>query len=284
MAHSELISSVPIRATILLCVMALGGCRDATGPTGKWRAHDFFKDPKVVALCLAAGKGDVETVDRLVTDRVDVNARGKDGMTPLLWAMWAKSKRGFLCLLEHGADPNIQLDDGDSVTSYAAAAANDSEWLEVILKHGANPNLVNSKRGVFPGQTPLWDAIRSRKMKHLNVLIQAGVDVNHRDQGGETAMIYAAGLNWFDSVFRLLEAGADFRLKNDNGTDLAYRLIDTRVDPNSDLGRWREKAVKFLEAKGVDFAPIRAVVAEKERKLREQIRERNESLNPKTQN
>ncbi len=48
-------------------------------------------------------------MDQLIADGVDVNAKGKDNVTPLFWAFFDNKLPRFKKLLEHGADPNVLL-------------------------------------------------------------------------------------------------------------------------------------------------------------------------------
>ncbi len=254
-----------IAALLGLLGSACVGC----GPTGHWRPRDFYSDPDVIALVQAAEKGDRDAIDRLVSRGVNVNAEGKDGMTPLLWAMWAKNKQGFLCLLEHGADPNRQIhfagptrnpDEGFSVTNYAARAENDSEWLELVLKHGANPNLIMPD---VAKTTPIFDAIDSRKIEHVKMLIKAGADLNYQTALGTTPAMYAALNRWFNAEYLFLDAGADYRIKDKDGRDLVYYMTQARPDQLlPDTLHARDKVCKFLEEKGVDVKPLKDQAAE----------------------
>ncbi len=260
----------------------LAGFRQATSPTGRGHPGGFFTDPDVVALVLAVERGKLEEIDQIVSRGIDVNTRGKEDLTPLVWAMMAKNKKAFKCLLEHGADPNVQttkglspisLEAGSSPISLAARVEDDTQWLEMVLQHGANPNLVNPTDEILSGKrTPIFNAIGSRNIANLKLLIDAGADLNHQDGNGNTPMMYAAGHNWFDTVYRLLDEGADFRIKDKYGYDLAYETIDSSVDPEHELGRWREKVIEFLENEGVDLEPIRKVVAKQKKELLERIR------------
>ena len=56
--------------------------------TYDWRAEDYFDDPQVIELCRAIEQKDLVLVDKLITERTDVNTKGKDNMTPLLWAYY----------------------------------------------------------------------------------------------------------------------------------------------------------------------------------------------------
>jgi hypothetical protein len=58
-----------------------------------WKAEDYFTDPKVIALCHAIEANDLAEMERLVKAGADVNAQGKDKMTPLLWAFPDKAEK-----------------------------------------------------------------------------------------------------------------------------------------------------------------------------------------------
>ncbi|MGL6197166.1 MAG: ankyrin repeat domain-containing protein, partial [Thermoguttaceae bacterium] len=98
-------------AKSLLSVMPTPNLSDSKSWYEKfnWKAEDFFDDPKVVALCKAIETKDLEEIDRLVADGADVNAKGKGNMTPLFWAFPENKPEVFLRILEHGADPNVEV-------------------------------------------------------------------------------------------------------------------------------------------------------------------------------
>ena len=48
--------------------------------------------------------------------------------------------------------------------------------------------------------------------KNLELLIQAGAKLNHQDSEGYTPTLFAAGMNWYDSVF--LSSQGRCRLSN----------------------------------------------------------------------
>ena len=55
-----------------------------------------------------------ETIKKLIDLGSDVNAQGDDGMTCLHKSIWVESKEIFKVLLENGADPEIEDEDGDT--------------------------------------------------------------------------------------------------------------------------------------------------------------------------
>lgn len=227
----------------------------------------MFSDPEVAKLAKAAARGDVSTIDKLVDAGVDVNAKGEDGMTPLIFAYRKNSKKGFLRLLERGADPNAQDRKGNSAISLAASDKEDSEWLKMVLKHGGNPNLVDEIDSLdfLRGATPLSNAAESKNLENVELLIQAKANLDHQDQAGMTAMMRAASFRWYVAVDTLLRAGADWRpkrKKESGGQNLAFICLEykpSRKDYPKEYEYW-ERVLAFLKAKGVDLEATQRAV------------------------
>ena len=207
----------------------------------------MFPDEKLRSLASAAGDGRVAEVDRLVKSGVDVNGRGTRNATPLFWAM--KSREGFTKLLELGADPNVVFGDGGSVMHWAARAE-DTHLLRGALQHGGDPNLV---AGWF-GWTPMFEAI-GRNNASIELLLDAGANIDARSSIGNTAAMVAAGRGRFDVVYLLLSRGASYSVANDNGLTLADRVADKQgaLIPNSDMDKWLKRVIDWLRERGVQI-------------------------------
>jgi len=236
-----------------LLMVFLPGCRGCNNASPK----DYFTDAKVVALAKAAQRGDVAEIDRLVAEGVDVNSKGKGGITPLWFPITTSNKKGFRRLLEHGADPNIQDEEGDSVIHLVARAPDDSEWLEMVLEHGGDPNLVDPIDTIdsYKNTTPLFRAIDSRNLRNVKLLVNAGANVDHQNIRLETPAMEATGYRWYRAVYLLLETGSDWRVKNKNGQDLAFFCF-MNGPPNKDFREDYEyyfKVLDFLRDKGVNL-------------------------------
>jgi ankyrin repeat protein len=192
-------------------------------------AASIFADTRVAELASAAENGDVDVIDSLVKDGVDVNAKGRYNVTPLLRSLIARNKRGFDALLRHGADPNVLNIRGFAVTN-EAALDEDPYWLQEALKHGGNPNLVNEGNPYFKGQTPLYYAISRSRVANAKLLIAAKADVNHQDATESCPLLRAAERGEYEIVYALLEAGADFRQRNKAGVDLVGWVALSKED------------------------------------------------------
>ena len=104
------------------------------------RAIDLFPIRQDAALAEAAAAGRIAHVRELIDEGANVNAVGRDGVTPLLWALSARNKPGVRAVLELGANPNHVIPEGLSAVS-SAAAMEDSEYLRLMLEYSADPDL-----------------------------------------------------------------------------------------------------------------------------------------------
>jgi uncharacterized protein len=149
----------------------------------------------------AAENGHPEVVFALVEAGADINAHSESGKTPLIEYCWSWEIRAEMvrALIEAGADIH-------------------AKW--------------------FHGRTALHEAVqlfsgRRGKLRDVIIsLVEAGIDVNVRDDSFSTPLHYAVGDEGLDlgAVQALLELGADPTLKNDYGKtplDLAPHKVRT---------------------------------------------------------
>ena len=215
------------------------------------QASKYFSDGTTLQVANAAANGNAAKVQALRDGGADINAQGKDGVTPLLWALAQGNKIGVQKLLELGANPNHQTDDGDSMMSLASQMR-DSDFLKLALKYGGNPNL---KMTHYP-YTPLMQAIGPENFENITLLVEAGADVNYQDPiTGDTPVISAADLNQYDIVYYLIQQGADYRLKNKFGNTIVFAIEHNNIDPYSTGFKWRQKVIEFLESHGITVHP-----------------------------
>jgi ankyrin repeat protein len=255
-----------MRSRFVPIFVAVGLALISTGiGWGRVKAKDFFPSGPPLAMAEAAAAGRVEKIDQLVNAGADVNARGNEGMTALIWALMHQNKKGYQYLLEHGADPNLQIgtssltSDGliDGNAAVSLAAMHEDPWyLEMALKHRGNPNIWNPVKGV----TPVFQCImlldrRSPRprLEQLKLLIAAGADLNARDRDGYTPMVKAAWLNRYDLIYQMLVGGADPRQKMIREKTIASHIRDSHTDPKSELYQWRAKVIEFLKGRGFDI-------------------------------
>ena len=192
-----------------------------------WKADDYFTDPQVIALCHAIEANDLVEMERLVKAGADVNAQGKDKMTPLLWAFPDNHLPRFKWLLEHGANPNVivegefntrqHISRGDSVTIMACKTSPPG-YFEAVFDNGGDPNIRHTGLLGF-SQTPLFAVITrggGDKAAKIRRLIDLGADMNDRFSGGTPVMQAVTWFGQFKLALMMLEAGADHRTYQHN--------------------------------------------------------------------
>ena len=228
-------------------------------------------------------------IDRLVKSGVNVNAKGGNNVTPLLWA-FPMGEEVFGKLLELGADPNVKLTGdvwhtpllagGHSVTS--ACASPDiieglihdeffpdvpmDNYLKIVLQHGGNPNIED-----VDGRTLLFYLPRSVPQKvreRVRLLVRAGADVNHSDHQGRVPLNACMG-DESDYLLSLLEGGADYRIPDNRGSDIILRLENLKT-PQGPYGRVQSEVdrdvaqakpvYEWLTKEGVNWRAARAAL------------------------
>jgi uncharacterized protein len=246
--------------------------------SGIYNSSNTFDDPKIAELAEAAKFGHNERVDALLAEGVRINAKGKDGMPVLLYALSGETMDGFRRLLERGADPNLQSELGESAVSMAACRK-DPECLKMVLAHGGNPNLRTHVPPTAPGVThleatpmPIFEAIRWRNPENVRILIKAGADLNARNGHGWTPLIQAAASNAYEAMYVLLEAGADFQAKESNGYTVSSFILDCELDPKNEAFKFKRKCMEWMERKGVDFEKEKVNNTEIRRKIEEKLK------------
>lgn len=208
-------------------------------------ARESFDDPNVVALVEAAIDGDDDEVMALHKRGVDVNTPGFQGLTPLMWALAAKNKKGMQALLTAGADPNYKLPSGDSPMNVAGSPHHD--LLELLLRNKGNPNLIGKG-----GMPLLYIAVKYEQWDNVLILLKFGADINGHSQYGDSAATASATSAWFDKVAYLLEHGYNFDL-----VDLSKYVEIRRVTPTSEQHHWKQKVIEMLKARGVEYPPAK---------------------------
>jgi len=136
-------------------------------------------------------------------------------------------------LLANGAELEARSEDGSTPLIEAAAYAQ-TDTFKLLMQKGARLNVTDKY-----GNTPLIAAACQCALATMNsaeeviqILLASGADVNARNHDGRTALMLASGMQGDAAVLELLVAnGADGRLKDKNGkTALALAKDSRRED------------------------------------------------------
>ncbi len=271
-----------------------------------WRAEEYFTDPAVIALCRAIERDDLGEMKRLVESGANVNAVGKDGMTPLLWSFPDRKPERFAYLLEQGADPNVAVDSdfgvgqrqlhpvpaderpsgfvrpcrpGLSVTQLACGSPV-LAYMQLVFEHGGDPSLTND----ISKDTPLCIAIGHRKpsrVKRIELLLSSGADPN---QYSHWRGVYPATLavhrRAYDAALVVLKAGAKPDLAGTNKRSLVKSiLLDEQHTPFSDpqLQSDYDALVTWLQENNAPFDRARADLSRSGRPWGKELKRQREA-------
>ena len=157
------------------------------------------------ALMLASEKGHSEVVELLVAAGAGVNDENIYGWTPLMFASQKGHAAVVRQLIKAGADVQVRDKSGWNALLYATSG-NHVEVINELEEAGASVN---------------WSALLSDKNANpavmVNVLLEADVDLEARDNHGMTALIWAAWNNHIGLVQILIEVGADVNRMDNSG-------------------------------------------------------------------
>jgi Ankyrin repeats (3 copies) len=138
-------------------------------------AAQVFVEPKLVALAKAIERADLLALERAAKNGADTRTRGKGGETLLHWAFLKEGTPLFIYewLLNAGANPDVPLANGIYSALQLASGSIRRDVLELMLKRGANPNV--QAANTF---TPLENAIASQYDGNVQILLKHGADPN----------------------------------------------------------------------------------------------------------
>ena len=149
------------------------------------------------ALHYAASALSYETVRFLLTHGAKVNSKNKNGSTPLQKACNTFGQTESLP--EHVPSDWKPLPVAKRESDRKSAA----QIVQLLLENGADPKLAN-----IHGNTALYNAVECNNALTIDLLLSHQVDVNARNDKGETPLSIAQKHGFKKSVKKLLQAGA----------------------------------------------------------------------------
>ncbi len=194
----------------------------------------------ITPLMLAASHSQMAIAQQLLSAGAAVNQGNDDGSTALMIAAYRGDPAMVTCLLQAGAAVN-QADHTGETPFSSAMAQGRTGVMQVLLKHGAMTDLATGLNAVIEGQEAL-----------IRVFLQAGWEVNQRDDVGDTAL-HLACLEGHAAIVQLLLGAAatvDVDAVNDAGdtplllaiaqgeTGIVAQLMQAGANPN--LGNGEE--------------------------------------------
>ncbi len=165
----------------------------------------------------------------------DVNKKDERGSTPLKDAAHRDDPRYVKALLAAGANPRAPAEGGWTALMTATAYGT-AESLQLLIDAGADVNVRDTKNG---GQTVLmWAARSGRQSKRkVQALLKAGADLKATTpDSGWNVLLSAASAGDLPTVELLLEAGLDVSYRSTEGeTALMVAASSARANSGANL-------------------------------------------------
>lgn len=216
------------------------------------------------ALRLAAGRGNLREIKRLLSEGADIHARDLAGYSALANALDCEEHEAANLLIEAGArlslnemvrlgdvrDVQVLLDGGADANEQTldyqtpllrAIDEQNPAMVRLLLAAGADANL-----STMDG-TPLTEAAWRESSEIVQMLIEAGANVNTRSYHGSTALMETIILQRTKNLALLIRAGADVNQVGAEGftplakaklfgrDDIIRPLLAAGADPGSEV-------------------------------------------------
>jgi hypothetical protein len=161
-------------------------------------------------LVVAAEKGSIAKVEKLLKGGADINSRGKYRQSSLQEALLNDHFELALWLIDRGADVNVTDKWGNTPLSTAVAAIHVA-CVKRILEAGGNVNTAD-----WQGITPLMSAAGNGNATIVKLLLEHGADPNAKDRAegdeGKTPLMYVGRRNP-EIIAMLVSHGAKIKAK-----------------------------------------------------------------------
>jgi uncharacterized protein len=168
-------------------------------------------------LLMAAQRGEIETVLKLLQEGADINVTDAQGRTPVMIATYKHDTEMVRALIQKGADINMRDSQKENPLLHAGAQG----WLDILklaIEAKADTTLTNR----FGGISIIPAAERGHVETVRELLTRTDINVNHVNNLGWTALLEAivlsdGGQAQQQIVQLLVDHGADVNIPDKDG-------------------------------------------------------------------
>lgn len=212
------------------------------------RGAKLSEEGAIISLISAVVHSKIKLCELLLEEKlVSPNVRGPENATPLILSSGIGSEEVAALLLKHGADPNMQSDEGHTALMTVSDSEIENEsFVNLLLNANADVNIVNkigmtalhsaSSRGHInivkrllenksdPNigtneATPLLLTISNNHLEIAKILLDAGANPNVKNKEGWTPLHFAADKGENDLVEKIMKNNGSFKVDVDARED-----------------------------------------------------------------
>lgn len=230
---------------------------------GGYNDSDRTKNNFEIAKLLIECGADVN-----LRDSYDINCGG--GQTPIMWAIQYNRNDLLQLLISNGARLNEVCLSGYTVLMSSVRSM--PYLFKFLLNYFIENfgldytkkfiNLKNKYKftalmeSCYAGDSYAWNhdlELRNKVVENTKLLLKYGAEVNSKNISGQTALIRACGVHKKELVEILLEAGANFTIKDDKEKKGIDHVVKLYRDSNKELEREIVGILKSYEDRFINF-------------------------------
>mmetsp|Transcript_22045 Transcript_22045/g.32856 ORF Transcript_22045/g.32856 Transcript_22045/m.32856 type:complete len:495 (+) Transcript_22045:49-1533(+) len=192
-------------------------------------------------LYIASQNGHSHIVDYLLSLGVDPHSCTDKGACALHIAAQYGFDNIVRSLLKYGADPNASLKPGLSTPLYCASLFGHTSTMRILLEHGADVD----KGSLLYDASPLCVVVgRGANSEVIDLLLSFKANVSATTKFGKSCLMAASISGHFSAVKKLIQAGAEIDHKDNHGntallmacvqgnTQIVKYILDQGGNPN----------------------------------------------------
>lgn len=181
--------------------------------------------PVLFSMAMDTYPNPIILVNLLIEKKADLNSRNIKGRTPLMAAASRGSLKLLKILLDSGANIDDLDDDGKTALMYAVD--NHPNITSELMKRKADINVKTNN-----GMTAFLLAVKNGDFFSMRLLAEGGVDVNQKNNKGETALMIMdrrpINTNVGEVIDYLISEGARIDEQDNNGNTALMNIVNRR--------------------------------------------------------